>query len=124
MARTLVVGTQDFESVTALVGGGMKVGHAISKVASDRGAGRAAVSANFYTARRRSAGRPTKPRRASQGGSAATPSRAKANGRGDVDAIARDLAANVHALVETVKSQSQEVADLRAKLDAVRKVIG
>jgi hypothetical protein len=33
-----VVGTQDFESVTALVGDGIKVGDAISRVASDRGA--------------------------------------------------------------------------------------
>ncbi len=124
MARTRAVGIQDFESVTALVGGGIKVGDAISRVASGRGASRAAVSANFYTARRRSAGGTTKARRASQRRSAATPSRAKAIGRGDVDAIARDLVANVKALVEMVKSQSREVADLRAKLDAARKVIG
>lgn len=124
MARTPVVGTQDFQSVTALVGDGIKVGDAITKVASDRGASRAAVSANFYTARRRSAGATKKARPASQRRPAATPSRAKANGRGDVDAIARDLVANVQALVEMVKSQSQEVADLRAKLDGARRVVG
>jgi phage shock protein A len=124
MARTPVVGTQDFESLTALVGDGIKVGDAISKVASDRGASRAAVSANFYTAKRTSAGGTKKARRASQRRSAATPSRAKANGRGDVDAIARDLVANVQALVEAVKAQQSEIADLRERLEGVRKVIG
>jgi hypothetical protein len=34
------------------------------------------------------------------------------------------LVANVQALVEAMESQSQEVADLPAKLDALRKVIG
>jgi hypothetical protein len=42
-----VVGTQDFGKVTDLVNDGMRVGDAISKVASDRGASPAAVSANF-----------------------------------------------------------------------------
>lgn len=124
MARSSVVGTQDFEKVTALVKGGTKVGDAISKAASDRGASRGAVSANYYAAKRRSAGRPRKARRASQRRPATTPVAAQVKGRGDVEAITRDLVANVQALADAVKSQSHEVADLRARLGSVRKLIG
>jgi hypothetical protein len=123
MARA-VVGTQDFEHVTKLVKSGMKVGEAISKVAVDRGASPAAVSASYYAAKRGSLGRAKTARRAAQRRPAATPAPAKVIGRGDVDAITRDLVANVQALAEALKSQASEVAALRAKLDGVRKVIG
>jgi hypothetical protein len=124
MVRTAVVGTQDFERVTALVKGGTKVGDAISKTASDRGASRGAVSANYYAAKRGPAGRPKKARRASQPRPAATPVRAKVVGSDDVDAITRDLVANVQALADAVKAQAREVNDLRARLGGVRQMIG
>jgi phage shock protein A len=124
MARASTVGKQDFEQVTALVSGGTKVGEAISKVAADRSASRGAVSANFYAAKRRSASRPKKARRASRRRPAATPVPPKFDGSGDVDAIAAELVKNVQALADAVKAQAQEVSQLRSRLAGVKKVVG
>jgi hypothetical protein len=124
MARSAFLGAQDFANVTQLVKSGAKVGEAISKVAADRGASPAAVSANFYGTKRKVGGGRRRKASARRLKSAATPVRANVESRGDVDAVAADLVRNVQALADAVKAQTEEVALLRSKLDAARQVLG
>jgi hypothetical protein len=124
MARSAVLSAQDFENVTKLVKSGAKVGEAISKVAADRGASPAAVSANFYGTKRKAGGVRRRKASTRRPKSAAAPVQANVGGRGDVDAIAADLVRNVQALAEAVKAQAEEVAVLRSKLEAAKQELG
>jgi hypothetical protein len=124
MIRAAVLGSQDYENVTKLVQSGTKVGEAIAKVAADRGASRAAVSANFYGTKRKSGG--VRPRKASarRPKRGAAPVRANVEGDGDIDAVAADLVRNVQALADAVNAQAEEVALLRSKLSKARQTLG
>jgi hypothetical protein len=124
MARAVVLGAQDFENVTKLVKSGAKVGEAISKVAADRGASRAAVSANFYGTKRMAGGGRRQKASAQRTKRGATPVRAKVDGRGDLNSITADLVRNVQALADAVTAQSEEVALLRSKLSKARQTLG
>jgi len=86
MTRAGVLGSQDYENVTKLVQSGTKVGEAIPKVAADRAASRAAVSANFYGTKRKSGGGRRRKASARQPKRAAAPVRANVDDRGDIDA--------------------------------------
>jgi hypothetical protein len=120
MARSAAVSAQDFENVTKLVKSGAKVGEAIATVAADRGASRAAVSANFYGTKRKAGGGRRRKASTRRPKRAAAPVQANVSGRGDVDAIAADLVGNVQALADAVKAQAEEVALLRSKLKAAK----
>ncbi len=116
MARSAVLGAQDFKNVSKLADSGAKVGEAISKVAADRGASRAAVSANFYGTKRKSGGGRRR--------EVARPVKRNVDARGDIDAVSADLVRNVQALADAVKAQAEEVALLRSKLSKARQTLG
>jgi hypothetical protein len=124
MARSAVLGAQDFDNVSKLVKSGAKVGEAISKVAADRGASRAAVSASFYSTKRKAGGdrhRKTSARRSASG---ATPVKRNVDASADIDTVAADLVRNVRALADAAKAQAEEVALLRSKLSKARRTLG
>ena len=134
MPRSGEIGEQIFEQVEALVAGGMNRTEAFAKISADSGRRAGTVAANYYRVARKRAGgslRPRTRRRARTGRAAAkAPAAARRGGRrarsssgGDIDALTRDLVANVQALADAVKSQAAEVRELRTKLDGVKKLV-
>ena len=132
MPRTGEIGEQIFDQVEKLVASGMNRSQAFAKISEDTGRRAGTVAANYYRVARKRAGGSLRPRRSSTAKRArSTATTARRGGRraatrasGDIDRIANDLVANVQALTEAVKSQAAEVADLRERLDGVRKAVG
>src|SRR4051794_9146447 len=136
MPRSGEVGEQIFEQVEKLVAGGMNRTEAFGKISADTGRRAGTVAANYYRVARKRAGGPLRPRRRAAGGrargtAAAAPTQrrrgrrpaAASSGAGDIDALTASLVQNVQALADAVNSQAREVADLRARLDGVRKLL-
>ena|SRR6516225_6234311 len=133
MPRTGEIGEQIFEQVEALVAGGMNRTEAFAKISADSGRRAGTVAANYYRVARKRAGgslRPRSRRKAARGGRASAKTTASRRGRksrgasGDIDALTRELVANIEALAAAVKSQAAEVEELRGRLDGVKKLLG
>jgi hypothetical protein len=134
MPRTGEIGEQIFEQVEALVAGGMNRTEAFAKISADSGRRAGTVAANYYRVARKRAGgslRPRSRRKARGGRTPAKATTASRRGRrtsraasGDIDALTRELVANIEALAAAVKSQAAEVEELRGRLDGVKKLLG
>jgi hypothetical protein len=136
MPRTGEIGEQIFDQVEKLVADGMNRTEAFAKISADSGRRAGTVAANYYRVARKRAGGSLRPRR---GAKAATSRRAaasagsRANGRrrrttaqaggGDIDRIANALVGNIEQLTNAVKAQSREVAELRSRLDGIRRLL-
>jgi hypothetical protein len=134
MPRSGEIGEQIFDQVEKLVAGGMNRTEAFGKISADTGRRAGTVAANYYRVARKRAGGSLRPRRGAAAGrrAASTPARGRRGGRrpasassgsSDIDALTASLVQNVQALADAVKSQAREVADLRARLDGVRKLL-
>jgi hypothetical protein len=134
MPRTGEIGEQIYEQVEALVAGGMNRTEAFAKISADSGRRAGTVAANYYRVARKRAGgslRPRTKRKAARGGRTSAKATATRRGRrpsraasGDIDALTRELVANIEALAAAVRSQAAEVEELRSRLDGVKKLLG
>jgi hypothetical protein len=138
MPRSGEIGEQIYEQVEKLVAGGMNRTEAFGKISADTGRRAGTVAANYYRVARKRAGGSLRPRRGAGGrrraaAAAAAPAQPRRGGRRsaaatssaatDIDSLTASLVQNVQALAEAVKSQAREVADLRSRLDGVRKLL-
>jgi hypothetical protein len=121
------VGKETFEQVEALLKQGKSKTEAFAQIASDSGKNPGTVAANYYrVARANGSMKPRRGRRkAATQPRAATPTagrrgRQSSNGSGDIDRLTADLVSDVQALAKAMQAQSQEMSDLRQKLDGVR----
>lgn len=129
MARDGSVGFAEYEKVAALAKNGMTKADAIKAVAEDLGKSPASVQNNYYRIARQKTGGRRKPTSRTRRTAAAPTSRARRAesatpaGR-SIDAITRELVTNIEQLTAAVKSQSDEVATLRGRLDRVGTLLG
>jgi hypothetical protein len=135
MPRSGEIGEQIFDQVEKLVADGMNRTEAFGKISADTGRRAGTVAANYYRVARKRAGGSLRPRRRAAGrprSTAAAPAQrgrgrsrgaASTGGAADIDALTASLVQNVQALADAVKSQAREVADLRSRLDGVRKLL-
>jgi hypothetical protein len=137
MPRSGEIGEQIYEQVEKLVAGGMNRTEAFGKISADTGRRAGTVAANYYRVARKRAGGSLRPRRGAGGrrraAAAAAPAQSRRGGRRpaaatssaatDIDTLTASLVQNVQALAEAGKSQAREVADLRSRLDGVRKLL-
>ena len=129
MPRDGSIGKATFAKVEALTKKGKSKTEAFAQVASETGRNPGTVAANYYrVARANGAVKPRPKRRTTRSRAAAnarsarrTARKTTANGR--LDQLTNDLIASVQALAAAVKEQDQEVADLRDRLDRVRKTL-
>jgi hypothetical protein len=127
------VGRDTFERVEALRKDGTSKKAAFTQIAADTGKNIGTVSANYYRVARANGTVNPRPRRKSgaMARSRATIAlaaggrrgRQNARGNGDVERLAADLVSKVEALARAMRAQSQEVADLRERLDGVRSLL-
>jgi hypothetical protein len=133
MSRDGSVGTATFEQVEALLKKGKNKKAAFDQIATDTGKNSGTVAANYYRAAR--ANGAVKPRRrpravaprsraSVKAGAANGARQGRAQTNGSIDKITKDLVRNVQALATAVTVQENEVADLRARLDGVRNLLG
>jgi hypothetical protein len=125
------VGPETFAAVEALVKDGSSKTEAFKAVAKDTQRSAGTVAATDYRVARSEGA--VKPRRGR--GKAAAPATTKRRSAGrrvrasignseqDIDRLATSLVESVNALAGVVKAQSQEVADLRRRLDGVRSIL-
>jgi methyl-accepting chemotaxis protein len=124
------IGKETFDQVEALLKQGRSKTEAFAQIASDSGKNAGTVAANYYRVAR--ANGSVKPRRRRR--KATTPARAttatasrrarqSSNGNGEIDRLTADLVSNVQALAKAMQAQSQEVSDLRQRLDGVRSLL-
>lgn len=133
MARDGSVGKETFEQVEALVKQGKRKSEAFAQVATDTGKNTGTVSANYYRVARANGTVKPRPRRSSAAKATSRPTtgraaagrtgRQSASSDGDLDRLTADLVSNVQALAKAMQAQSQEVADLRQRLDGVRSLV-
>jgi hypothetical protein len=133
MPRSGEIGEQIYDQVEKLVAGGMNRTEAFAKISADSGRRAGTVAANYYRVARKRAGGSLRPRAkrgrpARRTAAASTGSRSRARGRsraagGDIDSLANALIRDVQALAEAIKSQAGEVAEMRKKLDGVKKLL-
>jgi hypothetical protein len=129
MPRSGEIGEQIFEQVEQLRGEGLSRTEAFNRISEESGRRAGTVAANYYRVARKRAGGSL---RGARNGGRSTPTRAaggrrggrRAQGGDDIDALARELIANVEALAAAVTAQAAEVEDMRSRLDGVRKLLG
>jgi hypothetical protein len=124
------VGRETFEAVVALVKGGTKKMDAFNVVAERTSRSASTVAATYYrVARANGTAKPRRtpgsaPKATSRPNASSAPARRggrqSAGRTGDIDRLTADLVNNVQALAEAVQAQSQEVFELRQRLDGVR----
>jgi hypothetical protein len=130
MPRSGEIGEQIYDQVEKLVAGGMNRTEAFAKISADSGRRAGTVAANYYRVARKRAGGSLRPRakrgrparRTSAKAPAARRGRTRAAGS-DIDSLANTLVRDVQALADAIKAQAGEVADLRKKLDGVKKLL-
>lgn len=126
------VGRETFAAVEALVKGGSSKTDAFKAVAKDTERSAGTVAAAYYRVARSEGA--VKPRRRQAKATSPAASRGRLAGRGaarasagntgqGIDHLASSLVDSVNALASVVKAQSQEVADLRRRLDGVRSLL-
>lgn len=131
MARDGSVGKQTFEQVEALIKQGRSKKQAFDQIASDSGRNAGTVAANYYrvarangtTTPRRRRGKATATRATAAAATGRRTPRGASNGNGDIGRLTADLVKSVTQLAEAMKAQSQEVFDLRERLDGVRSLL-
>jgi hypothetical protein len=138
MPRTGEIGEQIFDQVEKLVADGMNRTEAFAKISADTGRRAGTVAANYYRVARKRAGGSLRPRGRAKAATSrrrvpATTTASRGNGRrrrtaaqsggGDIDRIADALVGNIEQLTAAVKSQSREVAELRSRLDGIRRLL-
>ncbi|HEY0388261.1 MAG TPA: hypothetical protein VGC71_07465 [Gaiellales bacterium] len=130
MPRSGEIGEQIFDQVEKLVADGMNRTEAFAKISADSGRRAGTVAANYYRVARKRAGGTLRPRKtrgrpARRPAAASSPrrGRARSGGGGDIDRLATALVQNVQALADAMKTQAGEVAELRKKLDGVKKLL-
>lgn len=133
MPRDGSVGKETFDQVEALLKQGKSKSEAFAQIASDSGKNAGTVAANYYrVARANGSMRPRRRRTsATKATSRSTARRAtgrrtdrqSSNGSGEIDRLTAELVSNVQALAKAMQAQSQEVSDLRQRLDGVRSLL-
>jgi hypothetical protein len=131
MPRSGEIGEQIFDQVEKLVADGMNRTEAFAKISADSGRRAGTVAANYYRVARKRAGGSLRPRKtrgrpARRPAAASSTRRGRARsggGGGDIDTLATALVQNVQALANAMKAQAGEVAELRKKLDGVKKLL-
>ena len=134
MPRSGEIGEQIYDQVEKLVADGMNRTEAFAQISADSGRRAGTVAANYYRVARKRAGGSLRPRAkrgrpARRTASAATASTGRsARGRyraagGDIDSLANALVRDVQALANAIKAQADEVAEMRKKLDGVKKLL-
>ena len=130
MPRSGVIGEQIFDQVEKLVAGGMNRTQAFAEISKESGRQAGTVAANYYRVARKRAGGSLRPRakrgRPARRTSTTATTRRRGRARtagGDIDSLANALVRDVQALADAIKSQAGEVADLRKKLDGVKKLL-
>jgi hypothetical protein len=125
------VGRETFAAVEALVKQGKSKSEAFKQVATDTGKNSGTVAANYYRVARTEGA--VKPRRGRRATSVARESntitagrrrRSAASNGTDISRLSADLVKSVQALADAVQAQGREVAELRSRLDGVRKAVG
>jgi hypothetical protein len=124
MPRSGEVGEQIFDQVERLVGEGLSRTDAFKRISEESGRREGTVAANYYRVARKRAGGSLRPR----GGRArATGTRSRRRSRADgadIDALAGAVVQSVQELAAAVSAQADEVKELRARLEGVRKLLG
>jgi hypothetical protein len=134
MPRSGEIGEQIYDQVEKLVADGMNRTEAFAKISADSGRRAGTVAANYYRVARKRAGGSLRPRakrgrparRTAAASTSSTGRRGRARARsagGDIDSLANALIRDVQALAEAIKSQAGEVAEMRKKLDGVKKLL-
>ncbi len=133
MPRSGEVGEQIYDQVEKLVADGMNRTEAFAKISADSGRRAGTVAANYYRVARKRAGGSLRPRakrgrpaRRTATAAAATSRRGRTRTRaagGDIDSLANALVRDVQALANAIKAQAGEVAEMRKKLDGVKKLL-
>jgi hypothetical protein len=134
MPRSGEIGEQIYDQVEKLVADGMNRTEAFAKISADSGRRAGTVAANYYRVARKRAGGSLRPRakrgrparRTAAASTSSTGRRGRARARsagGDIDSLANALVRDVQALAEAIKSQAGEVAEMRKKLDGVKKLL-
>jgi hypothetical protein len=134
MPRSGEIGEQIYDQVEKLVADGMNRTEAFAKISADSGRRAGTVAANYYRVARKRAGGSLRPRakrgrparRSAAASASSTGRRGRARARsagGDIDSLANALIRDVQALAEAIKSQAGEVAEMRKKLDGVKKLL-
>jgi hypothetical protein len=134
MPRSGEIGEQIYDQVEKLVADGMNRTEAFAKISADSGRRAGTVAANYYRVARKRAGGSLRPRakrgrparRTAAASTSSTGRRGRARTRsagGDIDSLANALIRDVQALAEAIKSQAGEVAEMRKKLDGVKKLL-
>jgi hypothetical protein len=136
MPRTGEVGEQIYDQVEKLVADGMNRTEAFAKISADTGRRSGTVAANYYRVARKRAGGSLRPRRgrpaapgrrtaaAASSGNGRRRARSAPRGTSDIDRISDALVGNIEQLTRALKDQSREVAELRQRLDGIRKLLG
>jgi hypothetical protein len=128
MPRDGSVSKEIFEQVEALTKQGNLKTQAFAQIAADTGRNPGTVAANYYRAARSNVTTSSRRRRkATPRASAPLRRNARsvtaANGS-DIDRLADDAVRSVKALADAVKRQDADVAQLRGRLESLRKAIG
>jgi hypothetical protein len=134
MPRSGEVGEQIYDQVEKLVADGMNRTEAFAKISADSGRRAGTVAANYYRVARKRAGGSLRPRakrgrparRTATAAAASTSRRGRTRTRaagGDIDSLANALVRDVQALANAIKAQAGEVAEMRKKLDGVKKLL-
>ena len=135
MPRSGEIGEKIYEDVEKLVAQGMNRTEAFAKISADTGRRAGTVAANYYRVARKRAGGSLRPRSkrgrparrtAASASSSSTGRRGRARSRsasGDIDSLANALVRDVQALANAIKSQADEVAEMRKKLDGLKKLL-
>jgi len=134
MPRSGEIGEQIYDQVEKLVADGMNRTEAFAKISADSGRRAGTVAANYYRVARKRAGGSLRPRakrgrparRTAGAASASTGRRGRTRTRaagGDIDSLANALVRDVEALANAIKAQAADVAEMRKKLDGVKKLL-
>jgi hypothetical protein len=126
MPRSGEVGEQIFDQVESLVGEGLSRTDAFKRISEESGRREGTVAANYYRVARKRAGGSLRPRGGrARAGASGTRSRRRSGGNGaDIDALAGAVVQSVQELASAVSAQADEVKELRARLEGVRKLLG
>jgi hypothetical protein len=124
MPRSGEVGEQIFDQVEQLVGDGLSRTDAFKRISEESGRREGTVAANYYRVARKRAGGSLRPR-ASRSARSAGGGRSRRRGGGsDIDQLAGAVVQSVQELAAAVSAQAEEVKELRARLEGVRKLLG
>jgi hypothetical protein len=112
---------EDHRRVAVLVESGLGVGDAIRRVAADTGKARNTIQNNYYRTSRKLRGDAAPVARLAEPQASGEPAGLVLSST-ETDAVAAEVVKGVKLLAAAAAAQAAEIAELRAKLDAVRRV--